>query len=102
MPAIGRAFLALAALFLSADMVRAAGVDDANAAVLAARNGKYGDAIRLFTNAVNSDDLTLKSRAQAYAYRAVPNAPTRDHAGPQDDLTRSVPLNSDYAADSYA
>jgi lipoprotein NlpI len=102
MPAIGRAFLALAALILSADMVRAAGVEDANAAVLAARDGKYDDAIRLFTNAVNSDDLNLKSRAQAYAYRGIAKATTGDYDGATDDLNRSVALNSDYAADSYA
>jgi lipoprotein NlpI len=102
MSAFGRVFLALAALFLSADMVRAAGAEDANAAVLAARDGKYDDAIRLFTNAINGDDLNLKSRAQAYAYRAIAKATTGDYDGATDDLNRSVALNSDYAADSYA
>ncbi len=102
MPAFGRAFLALAALFLSADMVRAAGVDDANAAVLAARDGKYDEAIHLFTNAINGDDLNLKSRAQAYAYRGIARATTGDYDGATEDLNRSVALNSDYAADSYA
>ena len=102
MPHFGRAFLALAALFLSADMVRAAGVEDANAAVVAARDGKYDDAIRLFTNAINGDDLSLKSRAQAYAYRGIAKATTGDYEGATDDLNRSVALNSDYAADSYA
>src|ERR1700688_321407 len=102
MAPFGRAFLALAALFLSADVVRAAGVEDANAAVLAARDGKYDDAIRLFTNAINSDNLNLKARAQAYAYRGIAKATTSDYDGAQDDLNRSVALNSDYAADSYA
>ena len=102
MPLFGRVFLALVALFLSADMVRAAGVEDANAAVLAARDGKYDDAIRLFTNAINSDNLNLKSRAQAYAYRGIAKATTGDYDGAQEDLNRSVALNSDYAADSYA
>src|SRR5258707_7337922 len=102
MPHFGRAFLALAALFLSADMVRAAAVEDAIAAVLAARDGKYEDAIRLFTNAINSDNLSLKSRAQAYAYRGIAKATTGDYDGATDDLNRSVALNSDYAADSYA
>ena len=102
MPPFGRAFLVLAALTLSADMVRAAGVEDANAAVLAARDGKYDDAIRLFTNAINSDNLSLKSRAQAYAYRGIAKATTSDYEGATDDLNRSVALNSDYAADSYA
>ena len=102
MLAFGRAFLALAALFLSADMVRAAGIEDANAAVLAARNGKYDDAIRLFTNAINGDDLNLTGRAQAYAYRGIAKATTGDYDGATDDLNRSVALNSDYAADSYA
>jgi lipoprotein NlpI len=102
MPLIARAFLALVALILSADMVRAAGVEDANAAVVAARDGKYDDAIRLFTNAINSDDLNLKSRAQAYAYRGIAKATTGDYDGATDDLNRSVALNSDYASDSYA
>jgi lipoprotein NlpI len=102
MPLIARAFLALVALILSADMVRAAGVEDANAAVVAARDGKYDDAIRLFTNAINSDDLNLKSRAQAYAYRGIAKATTGDYDGATDDLNRSVALQSDYAADSFA
>src|SRR5258707_7348346 len=102
MPAFGRPFLAMAAVILSADVVRAAGVEDANAAVLAARDGKYDDAIRLFTNAINGDDLNLKSRAQAYAYRGIAKATTGDYDGATDDLNRSVALNSDYAADSYA
>src|SRR5580765_4608189 len=90
MSAFVRAFLVLAALFLSADMVRAA------------RDGKYDDAIRLFTNAINSDDLNLKSRAQAYAYRGIAKATTGDYDGATEDLNRSVALNSDYASDSYA
>src|ERR1700688_4792879 len=102
MAPFGRAFLALAALFLSADVVRAAGVEDANAAVLAARDGKYDDAIRLFTNAINGDNLNLKARAQAYAYRGHRKATSSDYDGAQDDLNRSVALNSDYADDSYA
>ncbi len=102
MLAFGRAFLVMAALILSADVVRAAGVEDANAAVLAARDGKYDDAIRLFTNAINSDNLSLKSRAQAYAYRGIAKATTGDYDGATEDLNRSVALNSDYAADSYA
>ncbi len=102
MPLSGRAFLALVALILPADVVRAAGVEDANAAVLAARDGKYDDAIRLFTNAINSDALNLKSRAQAYAYRGIAKATTSDYDGAQEDLNRSVALHSDYAADSYA
>ena len=67
-----RAFLVMAALTLSADMVRAAAVEDANAAVLAARDGKYDDAIRLFTNAINSDNLSLKSRARPMPIAASP------------------------------
>src|SRR3981081_799172 len=102
MPLFGRAFLALVALILSAEIVRAAGVEDANAAVLAARDGEYDDAIRLFTNAINSDNLSLKSRAQAYAYRGIAKATTSDYDGATEDLNRSVALNSDYAADSYA
>src|SRR5258708_7384978 len=102
MPLFGRAFLTLAALILSADMVSAAGVEDSNAAVLAARVGKYDDAIRLLTNAINGDPLNLKSRAQAFAYRGIAKATTSDYDGAQEDLNRSVALNSDYAADSYA
>src|SRR5258706_12410505 len=102
MPLFGRAFLALAALFLSADMVRAAGVEDANAAVLAARDGKYDDAIRLFTNAINSDNLSLKSRAQAYAYRGIAKATTGDYDGWTEDPNRSVEVKSGYAARPHA
>ncbi len=98
----GKIFVALTLMVLPLPAAQAAGLDDANAAVLAARDGKYDDAIRLFTNAINSDNLNLKARAQAYAYRGIAKATTSDYDGAQDDLNRSVALNSDYAADSYA
>src|SRR5882724_13046025 len=91
-----RAFLVMAALTLSADMVRAAGIEDANAAVLAARDGKYEDAIRLFTSAINSDELNIIGRAQAYAYRGIAEATTGDYQGAKLDLNLSVALDSDY------
>src|SRR5882672_39174 len=87
MPLFGRAFLALAALFLSADMVRAAGVEDANAAVLAARDGKYDDAIRLFTNAINSDYA-----ADSYAYRGYFALVQGDAQKASADLVKSAEL----------
>jgi lipoprotein NlpI len=97
-----RAVLASAVLFLSADMVRAAGIEDANAAVVAARNGKYDDAIRLFTSAINSDELNLTGRAQAYAYRGIAKATMSDYDGAQEDLNFSVALDSPYNADALA
>ena len=92
MLAFGRAFLVMAALILSADVVRAAGVEDANAAVLAARDGKYDDAIRLFTNAINGDNLNLKSRAQAYAYRGYFALVLGDAQNASADLAKSAEL----------
>lgn len=97
-----RAILALAAVFLSADMVRAAGIEDANAAVTAARSGKYEESIRLFSSAINSDELNLIGRAQAYSYRGIAKATTGDYDGAQDDFNRSVALDSAYAPDAYA
>jgi lipoprotein NlpI len=95
-------FLALPVVAVLAGDVRAAAVDDANAAVAAARNGKYDDAIALFTNAINSDELNLKGRAQAYAYRGIAKATTGDYGGAQEDLNYAVVLDSDYNADAYA
>jgi lipoprotein NlpI len=95
-------FLALAGLFLAMDGANAAAVDDANAAVLAARDGKYDDAIKLFTNAINSDELNLSGRAQAYAYRGIAEATTGDYEHAQFDLNSSVALDSDYNGDAYA
>lgn len=80
----------------------AAGIDDANNAVLAARGGKYDDAIRLFTDALNGDDLSISGRAQAFAYRGVAKATTGDYDGAQEDLNYSVALQSPYDADAYA
>jgi hypothetical protein len=54
MRALRKVLLATGLLLLPTDLTQAAGVDDANAAVAAARSGKYDDAIRLFTNAINS------------------------------------------------
>ena len=93
---------ALILLLSPADIARAAGIDDANSAVIAARNGKYDDAIRLFGSAINSDELNLTGRAQAYAYRGIAKATIGDYAGAQEDLDFAVALQSDYAADAYA
>jgi len=95
-------FLALAALLLPADAALAAGIEDANAAVLAARSGKYDEAIRLFTSAINSDELNLTGRAQAYAYRGIAKATLGDYGAAQEDLNFAVALDSPYAADAYA
>lgn len=80
----------------------AAGIDDANNAVLAARAGKYDDAIRLFTSALNGDELNLTGRAQAFSYRGIAKATTGDYDGAREDLNFAVALQSDYAADAYA
>ncbi len=101
----GKAFVAFAVLVSAGaaiDAARAAGVEDANAAVLAARDGKYDDAIRLFTSAINSDELNLTGRAQAYAYRGIAKATTGDYDGSREDLNFSVALGSTYNADALA
>jgi lipoprotein NlpI len=95
-------FLAVSAFLMAANGTEAAAVDDANAAVVAARDGKYDDAIALFTNAINADELNLKGRAQAYAYRGIAKATTGDYDGAQEDLNFAVALDSDYNADAYA
>ena len=94
--------LALIGVLHSPALVLAAGADDANRAVVAARNGRYDEAIDLFTRAINSDELGLKNRAQAYAYRGIAKATTGDYDGAQLDLNSSVALDSDFAADAYA
>jgi len=98
----GRAsFLALAALLGSTLPALPAGVDDANKAVGAARNGQYDEAIRLFTSAINSDELNVKSRAQAFAYRGIAKATTGDYEGAGLDLNYAVALDTDYNGDAY-
>jgi lipoprotein NlpI len=98
----GKIFVIALAVVLSPLAVLAAGADDANKAVAAARNGRYDEAIQLFTSAINSDELSLKGRAQAYAYRGIARATTGDYEGAQLDLNSSVALDSDYNADAYA
>jgi lipoprotein NlpI len=97
-----KATLTLALLLLPAEMASAGGIDDANAAVKAARDGKYDDAIRLFTSAINSDELNLTGRAQAYAYRGIAKATVGDYDAAAEDLNFSVALDSPYNADAYA
>jgi lipoprotein NlpI len=94
--------LTAAALVLCAGTAVASGIDDANNAVRAARDGKYDEAIRLFTSAINSDELNLSGRAQAYAYRGIAKATTGDYDGAREDLNFAVALQSDYSADAYA
>lgn len=77
-------------------------IDDANNAVRAARDGKYDEAIRLFSSAINSDELNLPGRAQAYAYRGIAKATTGDYDGAKEDLDFAVALQSDYSADALA
>lgn len=93
---------AVAIFLCSAGVAGASAIDDANSAVLAARSGKYDEAIRFFTKAVDSDELNLSGRAQAYAYRGIAKATTGDYDGAQEDLNYSVALQSDYSADAYA
>jgi lipoprotein NlpI len=102
MTRLAGAFLACAALLLPADSAVASALEDANAAVMAARNGQYVEAIRLFTLVVNSDELNLAGRAQAYSYRGIAKATVADYDGAQDDLNRAVALDSPYNADAYA
>lgn len=94
--------LAFSGLVLATDGASAGAIEDANAAVLAARDGKYEDAIRLFTNAINSDELNTTGRAQAYAYRGIAEATTGDYERAQLDLNSSVALDSDYNENAYA
>jgi lipoprotein NlpI len=99
---VSRMALVIVAALACYESAGATGIDDANNAVLAARNGKYDDAIRLFSNAINGDELNLSARAQAYAYRGIAKATTGDYDGAQEDLNSSVALQSPYAADAYA
>jgi lipoprotein NlpI len=102
MRASGKIFVALALMVLPLPAAQAAGLDDANAAVMAAREGKYDDAIRLFTSAINSDELNIKGRAQAFAYRGIAKATLGDYDSAQEDLNFSVALDTEYNADAYA
>ncbi len=95
-------FLAVAAFLASTSAALSTGTDDANQAVMAARNGQYDEAIRLFTSAINSDELNLKSRAQAFAYRGIAKATTSDYEGALLDLNYAVALDTDYNADAFA
>ena len=94
--------LALIALAMVPSAVLAAAADDANAAVVAAKNGQYEEAIDLFTRAINSDELGLANRARAFGYRGIAKATTGDYDGAQLDLNSSVALDSDFNADAYA
>jgi lipoprotein NlpI len=93
---------AFVGMLLWPDALRAAGADDANQAVLAARNGNYEEAIELFTRAINSDELGPSNRAKAFAYRGIAKMTTGDYDGAQLDLNSAIALDSDYNANAYA
>ena len=95
-------YLTVGALMLTADVASGAAADDANAGVASARAGKYDEAISHFTTAINSDELSLNGRAQAFAYRGIAKAATADYDGAQEDLNFSVALDSPYNADALA
>src|SRR5215813_5892385 len=94
-------FLAVVAVVAATAPAFSTGVEDANNAVLAARNGQYEEAIRLFTSAINSDELNLKSRAQAFAYRGIAKATGGDYDDAVQDLNYAIALGSDYNGDAY-
>ncbi|HEX3486797.1 MAG TPA: hypothetical protein VHT51_17215 [Micropepsaceae bacterium] len=102
MRASGKAFLALALAVSFAEAAYAGAIEDANGGVLAARDGKYDDAIRLFTSAINSNELNSTGKAQAYAYRGIAKATLGDYSAAQEDLNFSVALDTPYNADAYA
>ena len=86
------AFLVLA--ILAAGEAKAAAVDEANAAVLAAKAGDYDDAIRLFTDVLGRSDMADRGRAQAFAYRGISLAATGNYPAALRDLDSAVALNS--------
>jgi lipoprotein NlpI len=102
MRASGGILVAMALMASSLAAAQSSGLDAANAAVKAARDGKYDDAIRLFTNAINTDDLNTKGRAQAFAYRGIAKATLGDYDAAQEDLNFAVALDTEYNADAYA
>jgi len=77
-------------------------IADANAAVRAAQAGRYDDAIRLFTSAINSDELNLTGKSQAFAYRGIAKAATGDYEGAKLDLNSAAALDSGYKGDALA
>jgi lipoprotein NlpI len=78
------------------------GIEDANNAVRAAQGGKYDQAIALFTQAIDSDELNLTGRAQAFAYRGIARAATADYTGAKEDLDLAVALDTGYNPEAYA
>ena len=92
----------VAAFVLAASGSKAAAIDDANAAVLAADAGNYDDAIRHFTDALGSNELADRSRAQAFAYRGLSLAAKGNYAAALRDLDSAVALHSPYDSDAYS
>jgi lipoprotein NlpI len=92
----------LAALAVPLSPAHGDAVEDANKGVAAAQGGDYAGAIAAFTSAINSDELNLAGRAEAYTFRGIAKAATADYGGAQDDLNSAVALDSSYNADAYA
>ncbi len=92
----------LAAVVLGASGAKAAAIDDADAGVLAADAGHFDDAIRHFTDALQTNEMSDRSRAQAFAYRGISFAAKGNYTAALRDLDNAVALNSPYGADAYS
>lgn len=99
---MNRTVAAALLLVFAAVPARSAAVDDANAAVLAAKVGHYDDAVLLFSKALRSGELSDRGRAQALSYRGISRAAKGDYAAALEDLDSAVALNSAYGADAYS
>src|SRR5436305_8503652 len=65
-----------AAMAASSNGLRAGGMDDAKAGLSALDEKRYSDAIRLFTKAINSDELSGRQLASMYYGRGLAYAET--------------------------
>ena len=90
-------FLFLCIMVLSTPSTWAGGLDDAKAGLEAYRRSDYDGAIRLFTQAINSRELSQENLARTYFNRGLACSKKRDDDRAIQDYTKAIELNPKYA-----
>jgi tetratricopeptide (TPR) repeat protein len=83
-------FVVILLMSSAAIPARAGSVEDSDAALAAAKTGRYDEAIQLFTRALNYGDLTEAGQAQDLFNRGLAYAHRGDDAGNKADYDRAI------------
>ncbi len=92
-----RLILALCLLVFAAGLVLADAIDDARAALVAQNNDELGEAIRLYTRAIQSRELNNRFLAIAYYNRGTVHFVARNYRAAITDYDSAIVIRPGYA-----